>query len=273
MRAAFDTHLIGLRSATRTAAALAPRPLSLKARSLTASRCVTSRVLMGYSIGAQTAGRFPMAPTPAPKPTDIQYAPVSLATVGWPFRLLASDWITATDALPATDELADLVFTESPLEPQNDEAGGFLVWAPRPGTILELWPVLTDAENEDATILFGWMHPMMRQSPSLDTPDPVQWKLAALAAMTITAGAKTGVAGGILDTTAFYADTIAVTKALWPEPNPLRLVGPRTAVDDATLKPDDTPVGVQFDIMGGARAFVYVRRGTAAGVNFLERSF
>lgn len=210
-------------------------------------------------------------PNPAQKFPPTQYPPVQLATNMWPWRLLNNDLVTATAALPATDELDDLVFTEKPFEPQNDEANGFLCWTPRPGSICEIRVALTDAENETVNMLFGMASPLERFSPVVG--DPVQWRLDALAVMTWTAGAQTGTAGGILNASHYYADTVAITKALWPDPNPLRIVGPRTSADDGTLVPDDTPVGIQFDIMGGMRPFVYLDLGTAAGVHVLERSF
>lgn len=212
-----------------------------------------------------------MALTTAHKPLERVYTPFALASNSHPFRLLAPALVTATAALPGTHELADEVFTTKPFHPQSDPDNGLLIWEPRPGTIMELWPVISDADGETVNAMFGWLHPMARLSPQAD--DPVQWKYAPMAVMGWTAGSKTGIAGGIVPETQFYADTITVSKALWPAPNPLRLVGPRTSTDDATLVPDNTPVGIQVDIMGGALAFLRLDLGTAAGVNVLERSF
>jgi len=212
-----------------------------------------------------------MALVTAHKPMSRSYDEVALATNSWPKRLLASGLVTATTALPGTHELADEVFTEKPFHPQSNEETGLLIWAPRPGTIMELWPIISDADGETVNAMFGWVHPMERHSPQAGAP--VQWTYTPMAVMTWTAGSKVGLAGGIVPATHYYADTIAITKALWPEPNPLRLIGPRTSVDDATLLPDNTPVGIQVDILGGALAFLRLDLGTAAGVNVLERSF
>lgn len=208
-----------------------------------------------------------------------EYPVVATGTSGWPRRALLNTPFDFSSGLPNHYELADRVFTKptpgaanTPAEPQVDDTAGFVCWDARPGTILEIRPVIYGADNAVVNALFGVATPIERVSPAAG--DPVQWNLDPLALMVWTAGAHTGIAGGIVDASGYYADTIAITTAFWPEPNPLRIVGPRTSVGDATLAPDDTPVSIQWDIMGGVRPFLYLSLGAnATGVNVLERSF
>lgn len=176
---------------------------------------------------------------------------VATITPNVQFRVLSATNVTNSSALATLSAVADTI-----TEPQNSLAAGRLLFTPSGGSLALFKFFGTDAANETAVgRIWAWHQVYANDS------ETVQWTKQLICAFTLTLGAKTGVASGIVNASQFYVDTIAITDDGGLEPNGSRVMERSAA--------DDSPVILVCDLVGAVLGEVElsINSGTAASVN------
>lgn len=210
---------------------------------------------------------------PAP---EHRYSESSQTTSARCARLLATSDITYNSGLPADSAIADVLDALDPDDPngkgpQTDLDNGLVVWESRGGLLQALEFVLTGADGATATAIVGGFRAMERLRKQ--NGDRIQWIPTVLARLSLTAGTRVGVSGGLVTDSHRYCDTIAVSRTYRYQPAPERLVGPKDTSDNTTLDPQNGHCAFLFDALGLSRLFVYLDLGTATGANVIEYPF
>lgn len=174
--------------------------------------------------------------------------------------------ITNNDALPALNDVADIRHigdSTPPQGPQDDIAAGRLIFSPTSGSVSMLAFFGTDAANETASgRLWAW-HQYTIAGPAVNE---TQWVKYLLCEFTLTLGTRTGVAGGLINASQLWADTITITTNGGLMPNKVRVLGRRDGSD--ALTPDNTQQYLLADMLGAAYGEVEITRNgqTAASI-------
>lgn len=142
------------------------------------------------------------------------------------------------------------------------------VWPLEPSMLQGLFFTLVGAEDSTANVLVGSFIPLPISLRGENPNSVVQYIPRVDSVLALTAGARTGVSGGIIGTSDRYVDTISVTTAYRFKEDPLRIHGPKDGSGD--LSPDDTPATYFPDVLGGAYGFCYCEGGTATGIKIFN---
>lgn len=208
------------------------------------------------------------------EPMATANAPRRIETSQAPFEVLCPVMVTATASLAtAVASVAGGALESGRPEtamtgtgPSMQPTDGKVYWYPAgPDNNFELRFHLTDANNETANVaLYRVVRTVgMLFAAGMTHPQRyVQWDHQYLGLVVVTAGASVGVAGGPIDATMFFADTISIStdESLSP--------GLRVIHDVA-----DGIASLVGDFMGAEGLLLVFDLGTAAGVNASGRTF
>lgn len=179
--------------------------------------------------------------------TDIAIAPGTLAlptagdVVGWVWQL-------NSDTLEG---------------PETDAAAGLKVWKVPSNCNMALLTFFgTDADGETGTVFIATTRPTTMDSQ----PTIADYHPEPQALLTVTLGAKTGLTGGVIGATKLWADAITETTDYSFAPNGNRIVGPDAPGGTLTTG-TNARVGYLIDLAGASHLCVWLRIGTAAGIN------
>lgn len=173
---------------------------------------------------------------------------------------------SGTTALPTAANVTGWVWqlNSDTLEgPETDAAAGLKVWkVPSNCNMALLHFFGTDADGETGTVFIATTRPTKLDA----TPGTIDFHPEPQALLTVTLGAKTGLANGVIGTTKLWADEIVETTDYSFEPNGNRIVGPGAAGGTLTTG-TNARVGYLIDLAGASHLCVWLRVGTAAGIN------
>lgn len=173
---------------------------------------------------------------------------------------------SGTTALPTAADVVGWVWqlnSDTLVGPKTDADAGLKVWkVPSNCNMCILHFFGTDADGETGTVFIATTRPTaMDSQPTIRDYHPEPQAL-----LTVTLGAKTGLTGGVIGTTKLWADAITETTDYSFAPNGNRIVGPDAPGGTLTTG-TNARVGYMIDLTGASHLCVWLRIGTAAGIN------
>lgn len=184
--------------------------------------------------------------------------PQTSATASFRYELAYQGGTTAgVTAIPTNDAFDSFLWTRSPTGaitggcPQS--SGQLAVLSLQAGNLTDLIFFGDGAEDDTFDGVAGYYKPLWYKDSS---GEHVQYEPVVMARFTVTLGARTGIAGGIVDDSMLWADTITISVNQQPSPYGSRVTG----MADQTGSPSgsDGIASLLLDALGASQGFVYL---------------
>jgi len=178
-----------------------------------------------------------------------------------------SPWKIASNTDSVNNSALGSIPSKADIAPGGGSPTSGIIFGPEMGSLLLIRFFGTGVDNSTYTgRIWRWDQIVRRAALTTDDPNTaIQWTPELHCAFTITLCGKTGIAGGLIDASHRYADTIAVTTDRGLAPLNTRVIGPGG---------DDVPAALAIDYIGSPvfEAEITLSGGTATAMNFMYRA-